>query len=311
MQRSLNFSFTGTVLNKYLRIDYASFEEAETYDIISRMGNSTCNQLYNVFLNTVNLLSIFISIIGLVLVFAQVSKPLSILCMMIVVLIIVLDVKYTNEINSILVNQTFDERTRSYYSDILSDKDALLELKVFGATDYILGEWNKLADILSNDRIRLFLQAQRFQLASSICVVLWVGFVVCSLIKGLDSQAISLGVFVAMIGSATQLVNHIESLSHAYMNLMERNIRIEYYERFMSLPDTDIGSSDDAIAEPIIRFNNVYFKYKGNENPVLNGVTFTINPRESIALVGRNGAVSQLLSNFCVAYISQIVEQLQ
>lgn len=43
--------------------------------------------------------------------------------------------------NDMFNNQTEDERWLSYYEGLLSDKNSLLELKAFSATNYIMNLW--------------------------------------------------------------------------------------------------------------------------------------------------------------------------
>jgi ATP-binding cassette, subfamily B, bacterial len=42
-------------------------------------------------------------------------------------------------------------------------------------------------------------------------------------------------------------------------------------------------------APPVVEFDNVVFRYPGRERPVLNGLTVTLRPGETVAVVGENG----------------------
>ncbi len=49
-----------------------------------------------------------------------------------------------------------------------------------------------------------------------------------------------------------------------------------------------------------IEFNNVFFKFNDSEKYLLNGVTFTINPGETIAIVGKTGCGKSTIANILV-----------
>lgn len=203
---------------------------------------------------------------------------------------IAFDMRYIQETNGIFRQQTPMERKRRYFAKLLADKHSLLELKIFNAVDYILGKWSALANTLSKDKIRMTLRAQRFAALSAICLVGWIAATVFILPFGLQAGTISLGLFIALVGSMAQLVSNTEEMSHTYMNLLERGIRIEYYEKFMALPEWKDGHVELDRTDPEICFHDVCFTYPETNVQVLNGVSFTIRPRDRVAIVGRNGA---------------------
>ena len=47
---------------------------------------------------------------------------------------------------------------------------------------------------------------------------------------------------------------------------------------------------DETTAPPVIRFEDVVFRYPGSDRPVLDGLTITLRPGETVAVVGENGA---------------------
>lgn len=46
-----------------------------------------------------------------------------------------------------------------------------------------------------------------------------------------------------------------------------------------------------------IEFKDVHFTYPGTENPILNGVSFTIEPGESLAIIGKTGVGKSTITN--------------
>jgi ATP-binding cassette subfamily C protein CydC len=56
------------------------------------------------------------------------------------------------------------------------------------------------------------------------------------------------------------------------------------------------------VVEPRIRFDDVHFRYEAASPEVLRGVTFTVEPGETVALVGRSGAGKSTCANLLLRF---------
>ena len=111
--------------------------------------------------------------------------------------------------------------------------------------------------------------------------------------------AVSFGTILAMTGYAGRFWQPIMDLSNLYNNFMNT---IAYLERIFETIDEPVEVHDlpDAGVLPPIRgevaFEHVHFGYEPNQH-VLNDVSFTAHPGESIALVGPTGAGKSTIVN--------------
>lgn len=55
-------------------------------------------------------------------------------------------------------------------------------------------------------------------------------------------------------------------------------------------PGAPILATSDRASEPALRFENVTFRYRPDTSPALEGVTFAVEPGETLAIVGASGA---------------------
>jgi len=105
---------------------------------------------------------------------------------------------------------------------------------------------------------------------------------------------------VISIGSFTLLINMIDQLSGSAANsianfgeMYEHNLYVDYYFEVLELPKLIKEQLHpvvfEKISSPKIEFRNVSFQYP-NGPKVLKDISFIINPGESAALVGVNGA---------------------
>lgn len=168
MKRKLDGQFTQHIIDKYRKIDFACFDETNIQDTLSRMGNSPQDLILNTFLDFMSAVSTFISIAGILLIFSQVFWFLPIIFVLIIPLMIWFDYKAMSIMNDMFNNQTEDERWLSYYEGLLSDKNSLLELKAFSATNYIMNLWKVKNKKVLTERLKTTLRAQKYSFVSGM-----------------------------------------------------------------------------------------------------------------------------------------------
>lgn len=106
-------------------------------------------------------------------------------------------------------------------------------------------------------------------------------------------EVISLGDFVAFNNYASMLVWPMMALGNV-INILQRGIAS--MERINVILDEtpDVVDSKNPIElnnpKGKIQFENVYFKYPGTENYVLEDINFTIEEGETLAIIGRTGS---------------------
>jgi ATP-binding cassette subfamily B protein len=123
-------------------------------------------------------------------------------------------------------------------------------------------------------------------------------------IKFLDQGTVTVGVLVAFTGYVWRFWQPLNNLANFYNSLL---VAMASTERIFEMLDEkpDITDAADAVEMPPIKgevtFENITFYYEP-EKPVLENVSFTVRPGETIALVGPTGAgkttIVNLLSRF-------------
>ena len=108
----------------------------------------------------------------------------------------------------------------------------------------------------------------------------------------IDSGVMTFGELVAFISLVERFYRPIRDLAEKY-NILQNSMASS--ERIFRLLDTEPGISDNSkIAQPatftgLIEFENISFAYSENEW-VLRDVSFTVEPGQTVALVGATGA---------------------
>lgn len=102
---------------------------------------------------------------------------------------------------------------------------------------------------------------------------------------------------IITVGSIITVVGAISNFSSKLVTLISESVQaktmlkyLKFYFDYIELPeDVEEGRSLPE-CEPVIAFIDVYYKYDGNEDYALNGVSFEITPHKKTAIVGPNGA---------------------
>ncbi|PYS89502.1 MAG: antibiotic ABC transporter ATP-binding protein [Acidobacteria bacterium] len=117
-------------------------------------------------------------------------------------------------------------------------------------------------------------------------------------------QALTLGALVAFIQYSQQLFQPIRDISDKYNVLQAAMVASHRIFRALDLPvaiTTPAQPKKTGRAEGRIEFQNVWFAYK-HEEWVLKDVSFTVEPGQSVALVGHTGSGKTTITNLLMRF---------
>ena len=185
-------------------------------------------------------------------------------------------------------------REMGYWSRLLSDREALPELRLSGLSDFLIRRRRAaftrfLADIVSAQR-RLALPGLA-SVAAQEAVALLIVFVLLLALAG----NLTLGALVALLYGLTRFRDLADGVANALQQLYDDLQYAEYVRDFLALAAETAAApaGGQALQRPLregIRFHDVSFTYPGAARTALSGIDLTIKPGERLALVGENGA---------------------
>ena len=134
------------------------------------------------------------------------------------------------------------------------------------------------------------------ELSTSITIGMLVWFGGLNVIAG--SSGITLGIIFLFIQLSQMLFRPLRQIADKFNTLQMGMVAVR---RVMALLDTDEtiednGTLQDVTLSGAVSFDEVHFSYK-SEEPVLRGVSFTMEPGETVAVVGPTGAGKSTLIN--------------
>lgn len=214
--------------------------------------------------------------------------------------------KHGNFVWSMYGSGAPDAKKLWYLGELLTQREAITEMRVFQSTPAVLNKFKQL----QNNLFKLFKKPlDNFKLMILIFptleLILTV-FILSIIVPETLSGVITLGTLTLLITTMEQLKAHVSWGASSVGELYEKSLYIKPYFQIMELEPKikEVKKSVEfkKIAPPVIEFKNVSFAY-ANGREILKNISFTINPKENVALVGINGAgKSTLIKLLCRFY---------
>jgi ABC-type multidrug transport system fused ATPase/permease subunit len=102
-------------------------------------------------------------------------------------------------------------------------------------------------------------------------------------------EKLEIGQFLTIRTLLVQLNSNISNFFHSISNVSEYLVNATDYMEFMKTPSKPNGDIK-ITSTPKIEFKNVSFSYPNSEIKAIDNVSFTLEPGQSLAIVGENGA---------------------
>ncbi|MFR8304881.1 MAG: ABC transporter ATP-binding protein [Gallintestinimicrobium sp.] len=307
MERKIGDKLSEDVIRKFMRIPYADFESMEFQDTLIQMSRSPDRMILKLFQNTIIAMRYFMILAGLTGIFLKAGVGIAVSFSVLFAPLIWLNFKTADMMNEIYNEQTIEQRKRDYLEQLLTEKDSLLELKIFGAVRFLEKKRKALVKEVLNRRIRVKVKAHNYYLIGNFLTFVWLFSILVFLCMSALEGSITLGAFAAVLTAMGEALDDSEALYMTLQKMRWGTNVVSHFLRFMRLEEEhDPPKSKEIKGDNCIRFENVSFTYPGSEHCILKNVSFEIKGGEHIALVGVNGAgKSTIIKLLCRLYRPQ------
>lgn len=288
LEQRLELNLNKSLMNKLSLIAVDEIEKPEFQDKLNQIKDRPHLALIELFNSSILILSTVIKVVGIAFVFFKISSILGISYLVAAIFDILFTFMAVNKMNKMFENTSRNEREMENVIDILKNKDALYEIKVFKMKEFFLRRFEKYSSAVFEERLETTLKSQNYLLLSSVVNIVWMGLVILFIVSKLLAKAIGAGDLTAIVTSASSTLDMAEDFVYEASTVSNNGYIANTLFYILSYDERKVEKSSKYGDE--IEFSHVSFKYPGTEKMVLNDLSFRINKDKVTAIVGENGA---------------------
>lgn len=288
LEQRLELNLNKSLMNKLSLIAVDEIEKSEFQDKLNQIKDRPHLALIELFNSSILILSTVIKVVGIAFVFFKISSILGISYLIAAIFDILFTFMAVNKMNKMFENTSRNEREMENVIDILKNKDALYEIKVFKMKNLFLNRFEKYSSAVFKERLGTTLKSQNYLLLSSVVNIVWMGLVILFIVSKLLAKAIGAGDLTAIVTSASSTLDMAEDFVYEASTVSNNGYIANTLFYILSYDERKVEKSSKYGDE--IEFSHVSFKYPGTEKMVLNDLSFRINKDKVTAIVGENGA---------------------
>lgn len=288
LEQRLELNLNKSLMNKLSLIAVDEIEKPEFQDKLNQIKDRPHLALIELFNSSILILSTVIKVVGIAFVFFNISGILGISYLIAAVFDILFTFMAVNKMNKMFENTSRNEREMENVIDILKNKDALYEIKVFKMKNLFLNRFEKYSSAVFKERLDTTLKSQNYLLLSSVVNIVWMGLVILFIVSKLLAKAIGAGDLTAIVTSASSTLDMAEDFVYEASTVSNNGYIANTLFYILSYDERKVEKSSKYGDE--IEFSHVSFKYPGTQKTVLHDLSFRINKDKVTAIVGENGA---------------------
>lgn len=288
LEQRLELNLNKSLMNKLSLIAVDEIEKPEFQDKLNQIKDRPHLALIELFNSSILILSTVIKVVGIAFVFFKISGILGISYLIAAIFDILFTFMAVNKMNKMFENTSRNERDMENVIDILKNKDALYEIKVFKMKNLFLNRFEKYSSAVFKERLDTTLKSQNYLLLSSVVNIVWMGLVILFIVSKLLAKAIGAGDLTAIVTSASSTLDMAEDFVYEASTVSNNGYIANTLFYILSYDERKVEKSSKYGDE--IEFSHVSFKYPGTQKTVLHDLSFRINKDKVTAIVGENGA---------------------
>ena len=283
------------IIEKSKEVDVPSFDRPEFYEKLENANREASMRPIGILSATFKVISSLISVISFITVLATLSPWAPLMIVLAATPGAIVNFSYRRKSFGYIRRHSKERREMNYYSGVMVDKDLAKEIRILGLGDTFSEKYKQSFAKYYKGMRRLILKEGFDQILvgfiSTVINCLLFGYIAYNVIYG-DRQIGDWSLYTGALNSISGAVN---SILTATATIYEGTLFIENMIAFMK-EEVKIKAT---LPEPLVpkrgightvEFKNVSFSYPGTDRYVLHNVNLTMNPGESVVLVGLNGA---------------------
>lgn len=281
----------GRVLSRITEVDLALLEYQAFYDVTRRIAEQASQSLKDALKALSDVVGNAVPLIGAIVIIGRIDYRLVLVLLVPLMPILITALRQGAFVWNALRQQTRDRRIAQYIAARFSDRQSAKEIRLFGLADELIKRWEQHYLATRKEiRGKTTRAGLRLQLSGTVADLLSYGAVIWLITSGsLYASAAEITVFM---GAFMTIGNQSFNLQQAILNIGNYSGFAQDIRLLLGLP-TPFASQPILThvqgSEPIV-LEHVSFTYPGTDTRVIDDISLSIPPGQTLAIVGENGA---------------------
>ncbi|HEU4953061.1 MAG TPA: ABC transporter ATP-binding protein [Gemmatimonadales bacterium] len=288
----LNFHLTGEILAHAWSLDLSFFEDPERQDLLSRTQANVGVQLQALVLEALNVVRQLLTGVALLLLLAHIEPLVLLVVPPFAIPFLYFQWRLAKQRHVELQRRATNLRWTSYFVSKLTAPESVAEVKLLDLGPLLIERFRRIhAEFRDRDRV---LHLRNFR-GTSLAALLTIG-ALCALFARVAARTaagvVSLGDLAIFGGAAIRLRLALNDIIRSGVACLERLMSLGNLREFLEVrPAVATGKGlTPPLDRGAVEIRDVTFTYPGGSAPVLRGLSLSIQPGETLALVGESGA---------------------
>ena len=283
------------MMNKAKTVDLQSFDKTDFYERLENAQREATVRPIQIINATFASVSTVISMLSFVAILFTVSPWAPLFIVALALPSAFITYLYRKKSFNYVRMRSKDRRQLNYYSGLMTNKDMVKEIRIFGLSDLFIKRYGKTFKEYFKGLRKLYLKEGFWNMFVSLlsalahCIVF--AYVAFRVWRG-NLQVGDYSLYTGALNSITSGVNNlISSTSTVYEGTLFIDNLITFMdEKPTILVDDNVNAKVNRHIPHKIEFKNLSFRYPGTERDVIKNLNAVIEAGSTVALVGVNGA---------------------
>lgn len=282
------------IMEHAARLDLTYFEDAHSYDVLQQAQREATSRPVQMVSGTFGLVRTLLTFLTMIALLLGVSPWLALIALLAPIPSFISDARYGWWGYAVARRNSPIRRRMLYLLTLLTTDTYAKEVKLFTLGKHFVEQFRTLAQGYYDDQraviTRRYLAGYVWGILSTVASSATYLYVAVQAVAG----RLTLGDLTLYTQAATSVQSSFQSILSSFSSMYEHNLYLQsLFELLGEEPHIVPPEHPIPLPQPVrghIEFDHVSFGYEGSERQALNDVSFSIEPGETVAIVGRNGA---------------------
>ncbi len=272
------------------RVNAVLFENPKSLDGVNKAQEGAMNSAMAIF-TPITVLTFYVPYFLVIAAYLYTRKPI----LAVGVLLVFVPVALTQFIRAKVFTDLEEKlgpvrRKYEYFEKAVDDRDSFKETRLLGNYRFLKRLFNNALADFGALSAKAEKRTARWELLMKLITLSGYMGILYMLFSALMADEITIGAFASVFAELGAMFGIMEEVICRHIGGLTKQVgTVKNFVDFLYAPERE-GEAVDLPAQPEIRLEDVHFKYPGAEKEAVRGVTLTVKPGETLAVVGENGA---------------------